>query len=546
MFCYHCQEAKKNNACDTTGICGKKAPLSSLQDLLIYTLKGLSFYVIKAKAANIQALRCDQLVTAALYATVTNVNFDSTQFVRFISESIQRRNALARQLPPIDALPEEATWQYARIDEAEFILKGESVSVPSLSQDNAGYHGLRESLVYAVKGLASIVYQAFTLGHEEAKFYDFIHQALYFSIEEHRIEEALTLNLHCGKLGLEAMTLLNQANTQRFGEPTPTQVHTEVWDKAGILISGHNLQDIQAVLEQTAKTDIDVYTHGEALIAHAYPAFKRFFNLAGHYGGAWQEQKQQFAKFNGALLVTTNSLQQAKKTYLQKLFTSGMVGWEAIPHIDEKKPNSAKNFSALIEQAKQNPPPTFLAEKTLSTGYGLTSLNALMDTFTEAIQAKKLQRIIVIAGCDGRHKERRYYTELVEKLPQSCLVLTCGEAKYRFNHLDLGDINGIPRLLDVGQSSDFSIIILFLKNLQQRLNIKDLTTLPVSFNIAWYEQQTIVMFLSLLELGFKNVRLGPTLPPFFKAEILKLFDEKFALKGIGSVEADIEAMLKGE
>ncbi|MCK5872129.1 MAG: hydroxylamine reductase [Methylococcales bacterium] len=546
MFCYHCQEAKKNKACDTTGICGKKAPLSSLQDLLVYSLKGLSFYVVKAQDSTIDLTRCNQFSARALYATVTNVNFDSAEFVGLITESVQRRNALAKQLPAIESVPEEALWQYNTIDEKEFIKKGESVGVPSLANDNDAYHGLRESLVYAVKGLASIVYHALMLGKEESKFYAFIHQVLSFSLNEHSIDEALALNLECGKLGLEAMTLLNQANIKRFGEPIPTQVHTDVWDKAGILISGSSLQDIQEVLEQTVDTGIDIYTHGEALIAHAYPAFKRFFNLAGHYGGAWQDQKNQFAKFNGALLVTSNSLQQAKKTYLEKLFTTGMVGWDAIPHIANQKPNAVKNFTPLIEQAKQNSAPTLLTEYTLPTGYGLQSLNALMDNIMSGLQAESIRRIIMIAGCDGRHKERRYYTQLVEKLPEDCLILTCGETKYRFNHLELGDINGIPRLLDVGQSNDFSVILQFLKNLQQRLGLNDLNDLPVSFNIAWYEQQTIIMFLSLLALGIKNVRLGPTLPPFFNEEILAMLDKKFALKGIGVVEEDIEAMLEGE
>ncbi|MCK4493684.1 MAG: hydroxylamine reductase [Methylococcales bacterium] len=546
MFCYHCQEAKKNKACDTTGICGKKAPLSSLHDLLIYTLKGLSFYVVKAQDLEIDLSRYHQFSARALYATVTNVNFDSAEFVGLITESVQRRNAIAKQLPPIESLPEEALWQYDIIDEKAFIKKGESVSVPSLAHDNEGYHGLRSSLVYAVKGLASIVYHAFILGYEKDRFYTFIHHVLHFSLNEHSIDEALALNLECGKLGVEAMALLNNANIKCFGEPVPTQVHTDVWDKAGILISGSNLQDIQAVLEQTADTDIDVYTHGEALIAHAYPAFKRFFNLAGHYGGAWQNQKNQFAKFNGALLVTSNSLQQAKKTYLEKLFTTGMVGWDAIPHIANQKTNAVKNFTPLIEQAQQNSAPTLLTEYTLPTGYGLQSLNALMDDIIGAIQAKNISRIIVIAGCDGRHKERRYYTELVEKLPEDCLILTCGETKYRFNHLELGDINGIPRLLDVGQSNDFSVILQFLENLQQRLGLNDLNDLPVSFTIAWYEQQTIIMFLSLLALGIKNVRLGPTLPPFFNEEVLNILNQKYALKGIGVVEDDIEAMLEGE
>ncbi len=548
MFCYHCQEAKKNKACDTAGICGKKAPVASLQDLLVYVLKGLSFYALKADQQNIVQPHLDLFTAKALYATVTNVNFDATEFVRLISETVQRRNALSKQLTfaTDEIIPKEATWQYDEIDETAFIKQGETLSVPSLLKENEVYHGLRESLVYGVKGLASLIEHAAVLGYEDQSLYDFIHQALDFSIGEHTVDQALAMNLQCGQLGLQAMGLLNQANTETFGHPIPTKVHTDVWDKPGILVSGHNLQDLEEILEQTAGKNIDVYTHGEAIIAHAYPKFKKFFNLVGNYGGAWQDQKNQFAKFNGALLVTTNNLQQAKKTYLEKLFTSGMVGWESIPHIEDRKTNQTKNFTALIEQAEQNPPPNLLEDHIITTGYGLQSLLALKEAVSDAIQANTIKKIIVIAGCDGRHKERRYYTELVKSLPQDCLILTCGETKYRFNQLDLGEINGIPRLLDAGQTNDFYAIIYFLQALQQALKLDTLNALPVSFNIAWYEQQTIIMFLALLDLGVKNVRLGPTLPPFFNADILTLLAEKFALKGIDTVENDIKAILEGK
>ncbi|NOQ35219.1 MAG: hydroxylamine reductase [Methylococcaceae bacterium] len=555
MFCYHCQEAKKNKACDTTGICGKKAPLSSLHDLLVYVLKGLSFYAVKAREQGIVQPRLDQFTAQALYATVTNVNFDNAEFVRLISEAVQRRNALCKELLAVyqqqdstfeENPPEEALWQYEAIDEAAFIKLGETLTVPSLEGDNKDYHCLRETLIYGVKGLAALIEHSLVLGYEDKAFYDFIHQALDFSLTEHSLEEALAMNLRCGELGLKAMALLNKANTEIFGHPVPTKIHTDVWDKPAILVSGHDLQDIEELLEQTAGTGIDVYTHGEAVVAHAYPKFKKFFNLVGNYGGAWQDQKNQFAKFNGALLVTTNSLQQAKKTYLEKLFTTGMVGWDAIPHIADRKSKQPKNFAALIEQAKQNPPPTLLTENTITTGYGLQSLLALKDEIASAIQAGAIKRLIVIAGCDGRHKERRYYTQLAESLPEDCVILTCGETKYRFNNLELGEINGIPRLLDAGQSNDFYALITFLQALQKTLGAANLNAMPVSFNIAWYEQKTIVMFLALLDLGVKNVRLGPTLPPFFDEDILTMLTEKYALKGIDTVEADIEAMLAGE
>jgi len=514
----------------------------------VYVLKGLSFYALKAHQQEIVQPHLDLFTAKALYATVTNVNFNSTEFVRLISETVQRRNALSKQLTfaTNEIIPKEATWEYDEIDETAFIKQGETLSVSSLLKENEVYHGLRESLVYGVKGLASLIEHTAVLGYEDQSLYKFIHQALDFSIGEHTVDQALAMNLQCGQLGLQAMGLLNQANTETFGHPIPTKVHTDVWDKPGILVSGHNLQDLKEILEQTAGKNIDVYTHGEAIIAHAYPKFKTFFNLVGNYGGAWQDQKNQFAKFNGALLVTTNNLQQAKKTYLEKLFTSGMVGWESIPHIEDRKTNQAKNFTALIEQAQQNPPPNLLEDYILTTGYGLQSLLALKEAVSDAIQANTIKKIIVIAGCDGRHKERRYYTELVKSLPQDYLILTCGETKYRFNQLDLGEINGIPRLLDAGQTNDFYAIISFLQALQQTLKLDTFNALPVSFNIAWYEQQTIIMFLALLDLGVKNVRLGPTLPPFFNVDILTLLAEKFALKGIDTVENDIKAILEGE
>ena len=556
MFCYHCQEAKKNVACDTTGICGKKATLSSLHDLLVYVLKGLSFYAVKAREQGIVQPRLDQFTAQALYATVTNVNFDNAEFVRLISEAVQRRNALCKELLAVyqqkgqafeEEPPQEALWQYETIDEGAFVKQGENFGVPSLEGDDKDYHGLRECLIYGIKGLASLIEHSLVLGYEDACLYDFIHEALNFATHKHGINEALVMNLRCGEMGLKALELLDKANTETFGHPIPTKVHTDVWDKPAILVSGHDLQDIEELLEQTAGTGIDVYTHGEALAAHAYPKFKKFFNLVGNYGGAWHDQKTDFAKFNGAVLVTTNSLQQAKKTYQDKLFTTGMVAWdESISHINDRKTHRPKNFTALIEQAKQNPPPTLLTETTITTGYGLQSLLALTDDIAKAIKEGAIKRIIVIAGCDGRHKERRYYTELAEKLPKDCLILTCGETKYRFNTLDFAEINGIPRLLDAGQSNDFYALITFLQNLQQILGLTDLNALPVSFNVAWYEQKTIVIFLILLELGVKNVRIGPTLPPFFDTHILEMLVEKFALKGIDTVEADIEAMLKGE
>ena len=338
---------------------------------------------------------------------------------------------------------------------------------------------------------------------------------------------------------------LEAANNKQFGDPVPTTVHLDTQDNPGILISGHDLRDIEDLLEQTAGTGVDVYTHGEAISAHAYPSLQKYFNLVGNYGSAWQNQKTQFPKFNGPVLVTTNSVQQPKKTYQDKLFSTGMVGWPDVPHIADRKSGQRKDFSQLIELAKQGEAPTPLTEGESVTGYGAKSLIELTDKIATAIQDGKIKRIIVIAGTDGRHKERKYYTELPESLPSDTLIISAGDTKYRFHQHDFGSIDGIPRLLDAGQVNDFSAIISFLKNLQQKLGLESLHALPVSFNIPWYEQKTILIMLALFSLGFKNVRVGPTLPPFFTPTLLERLADQYGLKGIGSVEEDVEALMAG-
>ncbi|MCK5188774.1 MAG: hydroxylamine reductase, partial [Methylococcales bacterium] len=343
-----------------------------------------------------------------------------------------------------------------------------------------------------------------------------------------------------------SMELLEKANSKKFGHPQPTTVYFDTWDKPGILVSGHDLQDIEDLLEQTAGTGVDVYTHGEALSAHAYPAMKKYFNLVANYGSAWQNQKTEFPKFNGPILVTTNSIQQPKKTYQDKLFSTGLVGWPDVPHIADRKPGQCKDFSAIIECAKQNEAPAPLTEGASITGYGIQVLSGLVDNIASAIKADKIKRIIVLAGTDGRHKERKYYTDLAEALPQDAIIITAGDLKYRFHQHDFGSIDDIPRFIDAGQSNDFSVIISFLKKLQQTMSLSELNALPVSFNIAWYEQKTILMMLALFVLNVKNIRVGPTLPPFFTPTILELLTDKYGLKGIDSVENDIEAMMKGE
>lgn len=552
MFCYHCQEAKKNIACDTTGICGKKADVSSLHDLLTYVLKGLSFYAVQATSAGIAEPNIDKFVARGLYSMVTNVNFDSAVFVQLISETVQRREHLKRFLLAQGVVneapvPEEAQWFYEQVELAAFIKKGETVGVMAegeLTGNEADLHAARELLIYAAKGLGSLLEHIQVLDVFELEHYVFMHKALACTLEkELSLDELLAFNFQCGEQAIRAMALLERITQEKFGLPEPTTVHLDAWNNPGILVSGHNFHDLQDLLEQSAGSGVDIYTHGEMISAHGYPAFQKYFNLVGNYGGAWQDQKSQFAKFQGPVLVTSNSLQQPKKTYLEKAYTSGMVGWSGVTHIEKLRQDQSKNFSDVIAQALECQPPTPLTEGTVTVGYSQHTLITLTDQIVQLIQSGALSRIIVLLGCDGRHKERRYYTQLVEALPADTLIITAGDTKYRFHQLDLGDIDGIPRLLDVGQSQDFYAVIAFIQHLQQRLQLEHINDLPVSFNIAWYEQQTILMMLALFALGIKNVRIGPTLPPFFSAGIMKKLTDQLAVKGIDSPENDIAAML---
>jgi len=555
MFCYHCQEAKKNIACDTAGICGKKADVSSLHDLLTYTLKGLAFYAVKAAESGITDPNIDKFVARALYSMVTNVNFDPAVFVQLIVETVQRREHLKRILSKSEAVvitvePEEAQWLFEKIEQEAFVKKGETVGVQAggkLSGVDADLHDAREMLIYAAKGLGALLEHVQVLDEFEPEHYVFMHQAVAYTLQKQRsLNELLAMNYKCGEQAMLVMALLERINIEKFGQPSATTVYLDSWDKPGILVSGHDFQDLLDLLEQSAGSGVDIYTHGEMIAAHGYPAFKKYFNLVGNYGGAWQDQKTQFGKFQGPVLVTSNSLQQPKKGYTAKAYTSGMVGWPGVAHVEKRRADKSKDFSKIIEQALQCEPPQALTEGSITVGYGRQALFELTDTIAAAIKSTAIKRIIVLIGCDGRHKERRYYTELVESLPADTLILTAGDTKYRFHQLDLGEINGIPRLLDAGQTQDFYAVMAFITHLQNTLQLEHINQLPISFNIAWYEQQTILMMLALFALGIKNLRIGPTLPPFFSPGILQKLTDEQGVKGIDTPESDVTAMLEGE
>jgi hydroxylamine reductase len=557
MFCYHCQEAKKNLVCDKTGICGKKENVSSLQDMLMFSLKGLAYYSVQAEEFGLVSDKTHRFMAKALFSMVTNVNFTPADFVSLIDEAIRRRNDIRKQFLPAYQqktgeefnlpLPEQAQWQYEEVNEQSFTDKGATVGVEKdLEVIDEDVHAMQECLLYAVKGLGSLAVHNLVLDIEDIEQYQFMQQALSFTLNKNNtLEQVLTMTVHSGELGLSAMEQLGKGNSKKFGNPEPTTVYLDTWDNPGILFSGHDLQDLEDLLVQTADTGVDVYTHGEAISAHAYPALKKHFNLVANYGGAWQDQKTQFPKFNGPILVTTNSIQQPKKTYQEKLFSTGMVGWPDIPHISDRKPGQRKDFSEIIQVALQGEAPTPLTEGQFTTGYGLHAITQFTDKIATAIKADKIKRIIVIAGTDGRHKERRYYTELAEALAEDTLIITAGDTKFRFYQHDFGQIDDIPRLLDAGQSNDFYVIIRFLQKLQNILGLKELNELPVSFDIAWYEQKTILIMLALFALNIKNVRVGPTLPPFFTPNILALLTEKYTLKGIDTVENDVVSIMAG-
>jgi len=399
-------------------------------------------------------------------------------------------------------------------------------------------------LIYAAKGLGSILEHIQALGVFELEHYVFMHEAVAYTLKKDRdLDELLAMNFKCGEQAIQAMALLEQINEQKFGQPSPTTVHLDTWNTPGILVSGHDFHDLQDILEQSAGSGVDIYTHGEMIAAHGYPAFQKYFNLVGNYGGAWQDQKTQFGKFQGPVLVTSNSLQQPKKGYMEKAYTSGMVGWPAVTHIEKSRSDETRDFSKIIEQALQCDPPLPLTEGSVTVGYGRQALIALTDSIVQSIESGDIARIIVLIGCDGRHKERRYYTELVKALPKDTLVLTAGDTKYRFHQLNLGEINGVPRILDAGQTQDFYAVIAFLSHLQKTMQLEHINKLPVSFSIAWYEQHTILMMLALFALGIKDVYIGPTLPPFFSPGILQKLTGDLAVKGIDTPENDIAEML---
>ncbi len=544
MFCYQCQETAGGKGCTKVGVCGKSADVANLQDLLLYVAKGVSFYSVKARESGINNAFAEIFPIDCLFMTLTNVNFDRTALIQKIKEGLRLKDSLQIQLKDggVEILdsPDAATW--TATTEEEFDAK--AVTVGILSTENVDVRSLRELLTYGLKGLAAYYHHAYILGFKDAEVTIFIQNALAATLDDSlSADDLVALIMETGKYGVNTLALLDQANTSTYGSPELTSVNIGVRQNPGILISGHDLKDLEELLKQTEGTGIDVYTHGEMLPAHYYPEFKKYSHFAGNYGNAWWKQAEEFEKFNGPILMTTNCLVPPKDSYKDRLFTTSIVGFEGVNHISDRDGNEAKDFSAIIKMAKNCPPPTELENGTIVGGFAHQQVLALADKVVDAVKSGAIKKFVVMAGCDGRMKSRSYYSEFAENLPHDTVILTAGCAKYRYNKLNLGDIDGIPRVLDAGQCNDsYSLAVIALK-LKEVFKLEDINDLPIVYNIAWYEQKAVLVLLALLYLGVKNIHLGPTLPGFLSPNVANILVQTFGIGGVSSVEEDIKTMI---
>ncbi|MCD5414419.1 MAG: hydroxylamine reductase [Clostridiales bacterium] len=544
MFCFQCQETARGTGCTKVGVCGKQAETANLQDLLIYSLKGISSLVVQAKEAGVEIREADLFVIHGLFMTITNANFDDSRFIEVIIEALTIRDSIKSKLTTknidFELSSDIITWSASTND--EFKAKSEFHEVSVLATENEDVRSLRELIIYGIKGLAAYTHHAFNLGFEDTKIYDFVHKALSALLDDSLgANELVALTLETGKFGVEAMAILDKANTTKYGNPEITEVNIGVSNKPAILISGHDLKDLEQLMEQTQGTCVDVYTHSEMLPAHYYPAFKKYDNFIENYGNAWWAQKKEFASFNGPILFTTNCIVPPKGEVLNRMFTSGASGFPGCKHIVAV--DGRKDFTEIIELAKTLPSPTEIETGKIVGGFAHAQVFALADKVVDAVKTGAIKKFFVMAGCDGRMKSRNYYTEFADKLPKDTVILTAGCAKYRYNKLDLGDIGGVPRLLDAGQCNDsYSLAVIALK-LKEVFALEDINELPIAYNIAWYEQKAVIVLLALLYLGIKDIHLGPTLPGFLSPNVTNVLVETFGVSGIGSVDEDIKMFL---
>lgn len=567
MFCYQCQEAAGCKGCTVRGVCGKTEDVAKSQDLLIYILKGISVYGVKGREVGVINKEVDNFMVEGLFATITNANFDREVFIERIKKGLQLRQELKEQVIKAGGnvensnanenwvgkmlafvglkkeeevkLPDAATWFADNVE--EFNAKAEKVGV--LATKDEDIRSLRELITYGIKGLAAYVEHAHNLNFENEEIHGFMHKALAATLDDTlTVDDLVALTLETGKYGVEGMALLDKSNTQTYGNPEITKVNIGVRNNPGILISGHDLRDLEQLLEQTKGTGVDVYTHSEMLPAHYYPAFKKYSHFAGNYGNAWWKQTEEFEKFNGPILMTTNCLVPPKDSYKDRVYTTGVVGFPGLKHIDADE-KGEKDFSSIIEHAKKCAAPTEIEKGEIVGGFAHNQVFQLADKVVEAVKTGAIKRFFVMAGCDGRAKARNYYTEFAQKLPKDTVILTAGCAKYKYNKLNLGDIGGIPRVLDAGQCNDSYSLALIALKLKEVFELEDINELPISYNIAWYEQKAVIVLLALLHLGVKNIHLGPTLPAFLSPNVANVLVENFGIGGITNVEDDMKMFL---
>jgi hydroxylamine reductase len=548
MFCYQCQETAKGTGCTIQGVCGKKDDVANMQDLLMFVLKGISFYTKTARDRGIEYdEKINKFIFDGLFATITNANFSKQVFINKVTEGLEIRNNLRKKLESaginIESLKphSSAIWNGTPDTyEAKAILVG------VLATENEDVRSLRELITYGLKGLAAYTEHAFNLGYENKELYKFMQDALVATTDNSlTADQLVALTLQTGKYGVEAMALLDKANTSSYGNPEITKVNIGVRNNPGILISGHDLKDMEELLKQTDGTGVDVYTHSEMLPANYYPAFKKYKHFVGNYGNSWWKQKEEFETFNGPILFTTNCLVPPKKDagYYNKVYTTGAAGFDGFPHIADRVNGNSKDFSQIIEHAKKCASPIEIEKGEIIGGFAHNQVIQLADKVVDAVKSGAIKKFFVMAGCDGRMKDRDYYTEFADKLPKDTIILTAGCAKYRYNKLQLGDIGGIPRVLDAGQCNDsYSLAVIALK-LKEVFQKNDINDLPIAYNIAWYEQKAVIVLLALLYLGVKNIHLGPTLPGFLSPNVAKVLVDTFGIAGIGTVDDDIKLFM---
>lgn len=536
MFCYQCQETAGCKGCTISGVCGKKPEVAAMQDLLVYVTKGLSAITtqLRKEGKEVDA-KMNHLVSLNLFTTITNANFDRQMVIDRVKETLKVKMSLLDQVEHKENLPKAAFW-----DEEENLFDEKAALVGVLSTQNEDIRSLREMITYGLKGLSAYSKHANALLQDDEEVDAFMQKALAATLDDSlSVDDLVALTLETGKYGVQGMALLDKANTQSYGNPEITTVDIGVRKKPGILISGHDLKDLEMLLDQTEGSGVDVYTHSEMLPAHYYPFFKKYKHFAGNYGNAWWKQKDEFESFNGPILMTTNCIVPPKDSYKDRLWTTGATGFPGCKHISGTY-GEKKDFSEIIEQAKTCKAPTEIETGSIVGGFAHEQVFALADSVVEAVKSGAIKKFVVMAGCDGRAKSRNYYTEFAKALPKDTVILTAGCAKYKYNKLDLGDINGIPRVLDAGQCNDSYSLALIALKLKEVFGLDNINDLPIVYNIAWYEQKAVIVLLALLYLGVKNIHLGPTLPAFLSPNVAKVLIENFGIAGIQNVEKDME------